>query len=174
MKRTSIVLVSATAFAFSTLAAKAEDKTAPFAQATPNIVETAIAAKSVNTFVEAIKAAGLVDLLRERGPFTVFAPSDDAFAKLPASKLQELLIPENQGQLMQILNHHIVPGAWKSHDFTGRKWPAKTAADTNVWIDATDGYNFGNANVLKVDIEASNGVIHVIDTVLMPEHELES
>jgi uncharacterized surface protein with fasciclin (FAS1) repeats len=174
MKKMTIVLMSATALALSAFAAKAEDRAPQFAEATQNIVETAIAAKSVNTFVEAIKVAGLVDVLQEKGPFTVFAPSDDAFAKLPTSKLQELLKPENHSVLTQILNHHIVPGTWKSHDLTGKKWPAKTAADTNVWINATDGYNFGNANVLKVDIEASNGVIHVIDAVVMPEHELES
>jgi uncharacterized surface protein with fasciclin (FAS1) repeats len=148
----------AVALALSFSAAKAAD-----------IVDTAAAAGSFNTLVTAIKAAGLVDTLKGAGPFTVFAPTDDAFAKLPAATLQNLLKPENKKQLVAILTYHVVPGKVMSKDLAGKKTMAKTVNGAQVSINATNGVNVDNAKVVKADINASNGVIHVIDTVIIPK-----
>ena len=148
----------ALAFALSVSAAKAAD-----------IVDTAIAAGSFNTLVTAVKAAGLVDNLRGPGPFTVFAPTDEAFAKLPPGTLQNLLRPENRKQLVAILTYHVVPGRVVSKDLVGKKTMAKTVEGTQVSIDSTNGVRVDNANVVTADIEASNGVIHVIDAVIVPK-----
>ncbi|MBC7905251.1 MAG: fasciclin domain-containing protein [Rhodospirillaceae bacterium] len=134
-----------------------------------DIVDTASSAGSFNTLVTAIKAAGLVDTLKGPGPFTVFAPTDDAFAKLPAGTLDNLLKPENKKQLTSILTYHVVPGKVMSKDLAGKKMMAKTAEGSEVKIDGTSGVKVDNATVTKADIDASNGVIHVIDTVLMPK-----
>ncbi len=148
----------AVALALSFSAAKAAD-----------IVDTAVAAGSFNTLVTAVKAAGLVDTLKGAGPFTVFAPTDDAFAKLPAGTLQNLLKPENKKQLVAILTYHVVPGKVMSKDLAGKKTMAKTVEGTKVSINATNGVKVDNAKVVKADIDASNGVIHVIDTVMIPK-----
>ena len=134
-----------------------------------DIVETAVAASSFNTLVTAVKAAGLVDTLNGHGPFTVFAPTDEAFAKLPGGTVENLLKPENKKQLVAILTYHVVPGKVMSKDLVGKKTMAKTVEGTQVSIDATDGVRVDNAKVVKADIEASNGVIHVIDTVIIPK-----
>ena len=148
----------ALAFALSVSAAKAAD-----------IVDTAVAAGSFNTLVTAVKAAGLVDTLRGPGPFTVFAPTDEAFAKLPPGTLQNLLRPENRKQLVAVLTYHVVPGRILSKDLVGKKTMAKTVEGTQVSIDSTNGVRVDNANVVTADIVASNGVIHVIDAVIVPK-----
>jgi uncharacterized surface protein with fasciclin (FAS1) repeats len=132
-----------------------------------DIVDTAIAAGSFTTLVTAVKAAGLV--LKGAGPFTVFAPNDAAFAKLPAGTVESLLKPENKAKLVAILTYHVVPGKVMSKVIAGKKMMVKTVEGTQVSIDATNGVSVDNAKVVKADIEASNGVIHVIDTVIMPK-----
>lgn len=134
-----------------------------------DIVDTAIAAGSFTTLVTAVKAAGLVDTLKGPGPFTVFAPNDAAFAKLPAGTVESLLKPENKTKLVAILTYHVLPGKVMSKDIAGKKMMAKTVEGAEVSIDATNGVKIDNAKVVKADIEASNGVIHVIDTVIMPK-----
>jgi len=135
-----------------------------------DIVDTAVAAGSFNTLVAAVKAAGLVGVLKGDGPFTVFAPTDAAFAKLPAGTVENLLKPENKGQLTAILTYHVVPGKVMSKDLLGKKLDAATVQGSNVSIDATGaGVRVDNATVISADIGTSNGVIHVIDTVIMPE-----
>jgi uncharacterized surface protein with fasciclin (FAS1) repeats len=134
-----------------------------------DIVDTAVAAGSFNTLVTAVKAAGLVDTLKGSGPFTVFAPNDAAFAKLPAGTVENLLKPENKDKLVAILTYHVVPGKVMSKDIAGRKMMVKTVEGGRVAIDATDGVSVDGAKVVKADIETSNGVIHVIDTVVIPK-----
>ena len=133
-----------------------------------DIVDTAVAAGSFKTLAKALQAAGLVDTLKGAGPFTVLAPTDDAFAKLPAGTLEDLLKPENRQKLTQILTYHVVPGSVKAADVVKLK-SAKTVNGAAVTIKA-DGGNVmvDNAKVVKTDIAASNGVIHVIDTVILP------
>jgi uncharacterized surface protein with fasciclin (FAS1) repeats len=133
-----------------------------------DIVETAVAGK-FNTLVTAVKAAGLVDTLKGPGPFTVFAPTDAAFAKLPAGTLEDLLKPENREKLQKILTYHVVPGNVMAKDVV-KLQSAKTVEGGNVTIKAAGGgVMVNNAHVRKTDITASNGVIHVIDAVLLPE-----
>jgi len=133
-----------------------------------DIVDTAAAAK-FNTLVAAVKAAGLVDTLKGAGPFTVFAPTDEAFAKLPAGALESLLRPENKAKLRSILLYHVVPGRVTAEQVMKIE-SAKTAEGQNVSITIVDGnVMVNNARVTKADIFTSNGVIHVIDTVLLPQ-----
>jgi uncharacterized surface protein with fasciclin (FAS1) repeats len=133
-----------------------------------DIVETAVAGK-FNTLVAAVKAAGLVDTLKGSGPFTVFAPTDEAFAKLPAGTLETLLQPENKARLQSILKYHVVPGRVMARDVV-KLDSAQTVEGRSISIKAADGgVMVNNAHVTKADIEASNGVIHVIDTVILPE-----
>jgi uncharacterized surface protein with fasciclin (FAS1) repeats len=134
-----------------------------------DIVQTAVSNGSFNTLVTAVKAAGLVDTLKGPGPFTVFAPTDDAFAKLPSGTVENLLKPENKKQLVSILTYHVVPGKVMSKDIAGKRTEAKSVEGEAVSIDATNGVKVDNAKVVKADVEASNGVIHVIDTVSMPK-----
>jgi uncharacterized surface protein with fasciclin (FAS1) repeats len=133
-----------------------------------DIVDTAIQAGSFNTLVAAVQAAGLVATLRSEGPFTVFAPTDAAFAKLPAGTVETLLMPENKDQLVSILTYHVLPGAVMSSDIAGKTLDVATVEGSMVSVDATDGVMIDNATVVAADIETSNGVIHVIDTVIMP------
>ena len=133
-----------------------------------DIVDTAVSAGQFNTLVAAVKAAGLVETLKGDGPFTVFAPTDEAFAKLPDGTVDDLLKPENKDKLVAILTYHVVPGKIMSSDIAGKKTDAKTVQGSTLAVDATDGVMVDNAKVIKADIEASNGVIHVIDTVVMP------
>ena len=131
-----------------------------------NIVETAIAAGSFKTLVEAVKAANLVDTLSGPGPFTVFAPNDAAFAKLPAGTVEGLL--KDMPKLKSVLTYHIVPGKVMSSDVS-KMQSAKTVQGQSVSIDTSDGVKVDNAKVVKADIEADNGVIHVIDSVIIPK-----
>ena len=131
-----------------------------------DIVDTAVEAGSFNTLVAAVQAAGLVDTLKGEGPFTVFAPT--AFAALPAGTVENLLKPENIATLAGILTYHVLPGKVMSADIAGKALEAATVQGMNLAIDATDGVTVNGANVVTADIETSNGVIHVIDTVLMP------
>lgn len=133
-----------------------------------DIVDTAVEAGSFSTLVAAVQAAGLEATLRSEGPFTVFAPTDDAFAKLPEGTVESLLLPENKDKLVSILTYHVLPGAVMSGDIAGKQLEAKTVQGTTVSVDATDGVKIDDANVIKADIKTSNGVIHAIDTVLMP------
>lgn len=131
-----------------------------------DIVDTAVAAGSFTTLVTAVKAAGLVDTLKGKGPYTVFAPNDAAFAKLPPGTVESLL--KNKAKLATILKYHVIPGRVKAADVSGKKLTVKTAAGLPVNVDGTMGVRVNDANVIQPDIEASNGVIHVIDTVLLP------
>src|SRR5271166_3410300 len=137
--------------------------------ASKDIVDTAVAAGSFKTLVAALQAAGLVDTLKSNGPFTVFAPDDAAFAKLPAGTVENLLKPENKSKLVAILTYHVVPGKVMSKDIVGKKMTVKTVEGMQASIDATNGVSIDNAKVVKADIETSNGVIHVIDTVIIPK-----
>lgn len=132
-----------------------------------NIVETAIAAGSFNTLVAAVKAAGLVETLSGPGPFTVFAPTDDAFAKLPKETLTDLLKPENKQKLTDILTYHVVSGRVTAADVS-KITEADTVNGQQIKINATSGVKINNATVTTADVEASNGVIHIIDSVLLP------
>lgn len=138
------------------------------ATASSDIVDTAVAAGSFTTLVAAVTAAGLVDTLKGAGPFTVFAPSDDAFAKLPSGTVEELVKPENKDQLVAILTYHVVPGAVMSSDIAGKTLNVTTVNGADVAVDGTNGVIVGGATVVTADIVTSNGVIHVIDTVIMP------
>lgn len=136
-----------------------------------DIVDTAVAAGSFTTLVAAVQAADLEETLRGEGPFTVFAPSDDAFAALPAGTVDNLLKPENKDQLASILTYHVVAGKTKSKDLAGKTLDVATVNGATVSVDGTDGVTVGGANVVKADIWTSNGVIHVIDAVLLPPTE---
>jgi uncharacterized surface protein with fasciclin (FAS1) repeats len=132
-----------------------------------DIVDTAVAAGSFTTLVAAVQAAGLVDTLKGAGPFTVFAPTDAAFAALPAGTVENLLKPENKDQLVAILTYHVVPGKVMSTDLSeGLK--AKTAQGGDVTITLDGGPKVNGAVISGPDIAASNGVIHVIDAVILP------
>jgi uncharacterized surface protein with fasciclin (FAS1) repeats len=136
---------------------------------TKDIVDTAVAAGSFKTLAAALQAAGLVDTLKGPGPFTVFAPTDDAFAKLPAGTVDNLLKPENKEKLVAILTYHVVPGKVMAAQVTQLN-SAKTVNGESVAINATGhAVMVDDAKVIKADILCSNGVIHVIDTVLMPK-----
>ena len=139
---------------------------APRAQA--DIVDTAVAAGQFNTLAAALKAAGLVDTLKGKGPFTVFAPTDAAFAALPAGTVEDLLKPANKAKLVSILTYHVVPGRNPAAKVVGLDKVATVQGDS-VDIRASGGaVMIDGAKVVKADIAASNGVIHVIDKVLMP------
>lgn len=134
-----------------------------------DIVETAASAGNFNTLVAAAKAAGLVDALKGPGPFTVFAPTDDAFAKLPPGTVDDLLKPENKEKLTAILTYHVVPGKFRAKDVV-KLHSAKTVNGQQVAIKAQSGsVMVDNAKVLKADILCTNGVIHVIDSVILPK-----
>lgn len=133
-----------------------------------DIVDTAVEAGSFSTLVTAVKAADLVDTLKGEGPFTVFAPTDDAFAKLPAGTVEDLLKPENKDKLTAILTYHVVAGKVMAADAM-KVDSATTVQGGDITIKTMDGkVMVDEATVTQADIEASNGVIHVIDTVIMP------
>ena len=137
--------------------------------AAKDIVDTAVGARSFKTLAKALTAADLVDTLKGAGPFTVFAPTDDAFAKLPAGTLEDLLKPENKEKLKGILTYHVVAGKVMAKDVVNLT-SAKTVNGQEVKITAKDGKVMVNdATVTKTDIDCSNGVIHVVDTVLLPK-----
>ncbi len=183
MKR--IALLSAVAFAALALTApvQAQDKMsggektvmvggAPM-YPSKNIVENAVNSKDHTTLVAAVKAAGLVDTLASKGPFTVFAPTNAAFAKLPAGTVETLVKPENKATLTKILTYHVVPGKFEAADLTdgkklktaeGEELTVKRSGDTVMIVDAKGG----SSTVTIPNVNQSNGVIHVVDTVLMP------
>lgn len=132
-----------------------------------DIVDTAIAAGNFTTLAAALDAAGLVETLKGEGPFTVFAPTDAAFAALPAGTVENLLLPENREQLAAILTYHVVPGMVMSTDLT-EGMTATTVQGADVTITLEGGPKINGATISQPDIMASNGVIHVIDSVIMP------
>lgn len=136
---------------------------------TKDIIDNAVNSADHTTLVAAVKAAGLVDVLKGKGPFTVFAPTDAAFAKLPAGTLDNLLKPENKAQLTKVLTYHVVPGSVKAADVV-KLTEAKTVQGQSVKIAVKDGkVSVDGAQVTATDIAASNGVIHVIDSVILPK-----
>ena len=140
----------------------------------PDIVDTAVQADNFETLVQALQAADLVEALRGDGPFTVFAPTDDAFAALPDGQLESLLQPENKSQLQAILKYHVVSGKAMASDVTGMD-AAPTLEGRSIQFQVNDGtvtlMGQNTATVVQADIGASNGVIHVIDSVLLPPQE---
>ena len=134
-------------------------------QAANDVVDIAAQAGQFNTLVEAVKAAGLVETLRGEGPLTVFAPTDEAFAKIPADTLQAVL--NNREQLTAILTYHVVPGKLMASDVV-RSSQLQTVQGQSITVSTEGGVRVDDANVIQTDIEADNGVIHVIDSVLMP------
>ena len=134
-----------------------------------DIVDTAISAGSFKTLVAAVKAADLVSTLKSKGPFTVFAPTDAAFAKLPAGTIASLLKPENKAKLVAILTYHVVPGKVMASDIAGKSLKVASVQGSKISVEAHSGVMVDKAKVVKADVEASNGVIHVIDTVIMPK-----
>jgi transforming growth factor-beta-induced protein len=146
--------------------APASEATAP---STSDIVDTAVAAGSFKTLAAALEAADLVGTLKGAGPFTVFAPTDEAFAKLPPGTVEDLVKPENKAKLQAILTYHVVAGRVGSAEVVGLS-SAKTVQGGEVKISKSgDGVLVNQANVVKTDIDCSNGVIHVIDAVLLPQ-----
>ena len=134
-----------------------------------DIVDTAIAAGDFNTLVAAVQAAALVDTLKGDGPFTVFAPTDEAFAALPAGTVESLLEPENLAKLQAILTYHVIPGKVMAIDVVDGTSAATVQGSTVAFVVADGSVKVNGATVTAADIKASNGVIHVIDTVLLPE-----
>ncbi|MFM2128609.1 MAG: hypothetical protein RL477_155 [Pseudomonadota bacterium] len=138
--------------------------------ASRDIVDVAASAGQFSTLVAAVQAAGLVDTLKGTGPFTVFAPTDAAFAKLPPGTLADLLKPENKEKLVAVLTYHVVPGKVMSADIAAKAAEVKTVQGQSINVDATrGGVKVNSAQVTSADVPASNGVIHVIDTVILPK-----
>ena len=133
-----------------------------------DIVDTAVEAGSFTTLVAAVQAAGLVDTLKGEGPFTVFAPTDDAFAALPEGTLESLLLPENKDQLVAILTYHVIPGKVVASDVAGKELEVATVQGSTVDVNGMSGVTIDGANVVQADIMTDNGVIHVIDKVILP------
>lgn len=165
MKKVLSILMVMTIF----FASAFTPKTAPVHEVEADIVDLAVATEFLSTLVAAVKAGDLVDVLKGDGPFTVFAPTNEAFAKLPAGTVENLLKPENKAQLVAVLTYHVVPGKVMSKDLkNGQK--AKTVQGSEVTVTLADGKAMiDNATVTTADIEASNGVVHVIDTVILPK-----
>jgi len=145
--------------------------TASFAYGKKDIVDTAVDAGNFTTLAAALEAAGLVETLKGDGPFTVFAPTDEAFAQLPEGTLDSLLKPENKDQLSSILTYHVVPGKVMAADIAGKTLNVDTVQGAAIAVDGTDGVMINGAQVTTADIEASNGVIHVINKVILPPAE---
>jgi len=132
-----------------------------------DIVDTALAAGNFSALALALRVAGLIEALKDEGPFTVFAPTDDAFEKVPAQALSDLLQPENKEKLTAILTYHVVPGKVTAHEAANLD-SATTLQGQSLKITKQDGLRVNQAKVIAPDVEARNGVIHVIDAVLMP------
>jgi len=150
--------VGAVALGMSISVAKAAD-----------IIDTAVAAGSFNTLVAAVKAADLVGTLKGPGPYTVFAPTDAAFKKLPKGPVAHLLRPENKDDLVKVLTYHVLSGDIPSSAIAGKRLSAATVEGQRVHIDGRHGVKINMAHVVKADIPADNGIIHVIDEVLLPK-----
>ncbi|QTN34664.1 fasciclin domain-containing protein [Cognatishimia activa] len=155
-------MIRAATFALATLVA-----VPAFAGSQKDIVDTAAGTEGFSTLVAAVQAAGLVDTLKGDGPFTVFAPTDEAFAALPAGTVESLLLPENKEQLISILTYHVVPGKVMSTDLVD-DMTAATVQGGDIMIDLDNGVMINDASVAAADIVTSNGVIHVIDKVILP------
>ena len=134
-----------------------------------DIVDTAASAGQFNTLVAAVEAADLVTTLKGDGPFTVFAPTDEAFAALPEGTVENLLKPENKDQLVAVLTYHVVSGKIMSSDIAGTATMVESVQGSELDVNATDGVTVDGATVVTADIETDNGVIHVIDRVVLPE-----
>ena len=158
-RKTTLALTTAAALVGTAVTAGSTSK---------DIVDTAAGAGAFGTLLAAAEAAGLGDTLKGDGPFTVFAPTDDAFAALPEGTVETLLKPENKDQLVAILTYHVVPGKVMSTDLQD-DMEAPTVQGSTVTIDLDNGVMVEEANVTQADIAASNGVIHVIDKVILPE-----
>jgi uncharacterized surface protein with fasciclin (FAS1) repeats len=162
-RRTFIALTSAAALSSASMAFADHH-----GETTKDIVDTAVEAGSFSILVAAVQAAGLVETLKGDGPFTVFAPTDEAFAALPEGTVETLLKPENKDQLVSILTYHVVPGEVMSTDLSNNMM-AGTVQGSDVTIMTEGGVTVNGANVVSADIKTSNGVIHVIDAVMLPE-----
>jgi uncharacterized surface protein with fasciclin (FAS1) repeats len=163
----ALAALFAVGFAAASLAGHHEKKgAAPMGGAQKDLVEVAVAAGSFDTLVAAVKAAGLVETLEGEGPYTLFAPTDEAFAKIPKADLDALLA--DREKLAAVLTYHVVPGRVMAADVTKLR-SAKTVQGQSVTIDTSNGVKIDGASVIQTDIEASNGVIHVIDTVILPK-----
>jgi transforming growth factor-beta-induced protein len=161
LTRQSVVAVIAAALLWNASVGSAAEK--------KDIVDTAVAAGSFKTLATALKAAGLIEALKGKGPFTVFAPTDEAFAKLPPGTVETLLEPDNKEKLISILKYHVVPGRVYSEDAVAAK-KATTLQGGDLSIIVSDGQAMVNgAKIVATDIDASNGVIHVIDSVILPK-----
>ena len=158
IRRTFIAAVAASSIATATFAGGHSK----------DIVDTAIGAGSFTTLVAAVEAAGLVDVLKGDGPFTVFAPTDEAFEALPAGTVETLLKPENKEKLVNILTYHVLSGKVMSGDIAGKSLEVTMVNGASAKINASYGVKIADANVVTADVEASNGVIHVIDAVILP------
>ena len=134
-----------------------------------DIVDTAVSAGQFNTLVAAVEAADLVSTLKGDGPFTVFAPTDEAFAAIPEGTVENLLKPENKEQLVAVLTYHVVAGKIMSSDIAGTKAMVESVQGSELDVDATNGVTVDGATVVTADIETDNGVIHVIDRVVLPQ-----
>lgn len=164
-------LVAVSAFAIANDASKSStcSATTTALEQGKDIVDTAVAAGSFSTLVAAVQAAGLEDTLRGAGPFTVFAPTDAAFAALPAGTVENLLLPENREQLRAILTYHVVSGRVMAADAAGlTAAPTVNGASAPIAPGASGGLTIGGANIVTTDILCENGVIHVIDAVILP------
>ena len=160
LRRTYLALTAATLLSATAAPALAES-------GSMDVVDTAVNAEGFETLVAAVEAAGLVETLKGEGPFTVFAPTDEAFAALPEGTVEDLLLPENKDQLTAMLTYHVVPGKVMSGDLSDGM-TAATVEGSEVTIMTEGGVMVNDATVVQPDIEASNGVIHVIDKVIMP------
>jgi uncharacterized surface protein with fasciclin (FAS1) repeats len=136
---------------------------------THDIVDTAVAAGTFKTLVAAVTAAGLVDTLKGAGPFTVFAPNDAAFAKLPDGAVADLVKPENKQKLASILTLHVMSGKVMATDVTGKKLSPASVNGEALHVDGMSGVSVNGSKVVTADVDCTNGVIHVIDTVMMPK-----
>ncbi len=162
LRRAIVALTLAAPLALAALPAFAQDK---------DIVDTAAANKDFSTLVAAVKAAGLAETLKGKGPFTVFAPTDEAFKKLPAGTVESLLKPENKKRLTSILTYHVVPGKYDAARIANAKakvFGIKSVQGANVNVDIREGVIVSGAKVTSTDVKASNGIIHVIDKVIIP------
>jgi uncharacterized surface protein with fasciclin (FAS1) repeats len=162
MLKTFMLGIAASALTLSASAVQAQ-------HANKDIVDTAVAAGSFKTLAKALQAADLVETLKGKGPYTVFAPTDEAFGKLPEETLNDLLKPENKQKLQRILTYHVVPGRVASADVVKLR-SAKAVSGDTIDIKANGGsVMVDGARVVKTDVQASNGVIHVIDSVILPD-----
>lgn len=158
MKKSIVFVLSLFTLSLATMHAQEQDK---------NIVELAVETESLSTLVTAVKAAGLVETLSGEGPFTVFAPTNDAFAALPAGVLDDLLKPENKQRLIDVLTYHVIGAKVMSSGLSDGQ-TAATVQGEEIQVDLSDGVAISGAKVAAADIEASNGVVHVVNGVILP------